>query len=102
MEAIKWVLELGVSNVMNQSDSLLTVQALSKDSQNLLEVGNILQESRKLFEDRPDLVISLVKRQINVVAHLLARLPCEANCFNDFLSPPHMVLESIMYDASVI
>ncbi|XP_074341815.1 uncharacterized protein LOC141679206 [Apium graveolens] len=102
LEALKWVLELGVSNITVESDSLITVQALSKGSQNYLEVGNILQECRNLVDDRPDLTISFVKRQANVVAHLLAQMPCKTNSSNDFLFPPQMVLESIVYDALAI
>lgn len=102
LEAVKWVAELGVLNVVIECDSMLTVHALRNDTPNYLEVGNFLQECRSLLQSRPDVSVSFVKKQANKVAHLLARVPCEANCFIDFLSPPHSVLESIMYDVSSI
>lgn len=76
LAAIRWVMELCISNVAVESDSMLTVQALRNGTQNFLEVGNILQESRILLESRPDIVVSFVKKQANKVAHLLARVPC--------------------------
>lgn len=96
------MLELGRENVEIESDSLLTVQAIVGGTDNYLEVGSMLQECRSLISNRPDISISFVKKQANKVAHLLARVPCEVNCFNDFLSPPQLVLESILYDASLI
>lgn len=102
LAAVRWIMELGIVNVVVECDSMLTVQALQKESPNYLEVGNILQDCRILLKDRPDIRISFVKKQANKVAHLLARVPCEASCFNDFISPPCSVLESIVYDASSI
>lgn len=42
LEAIRWVMELGLSNVEVECDLMLTVQALCKGTRNFLEVGNIL------------------------------------------------------------
>lgn len=49
LEAIKWVMELGTENVMIECDSMLTLQTICKDTENLLEAGNLLQESRSLI-----------------------------------------------------
>lgn len=100
LAALKWIVEHDIANVEIESDSVLTVQALRKDTQNLLEVGNILQESRLLLQARPDIRVFHIKKQANKVAHLLARVHCEANCLNEFFSPQQAVLESIMYDAT--
>lgn len=99
LEAIRWVHDLGISNVEIESDSLLTVQAILQGTTNYHEVGNLLYESRILISDRPDISIAFIKKQANKVAHMLARVPCEVNCSNVFPSPPQLVLESIMYDA---
>ncbi|XP_074323921.1 uncharacterized protein LOC141660834 [Apium graveolens] len=102
LAAIRWVVELGISNVEVESDSMLTVQALRKGTQNFLEVGNILQENHLMLESRPNIIVSFVKKQANKVAHLLYRVPCEANCFTNFSFPPYSVLENVIYDASAI
>lgn len=102
LEAIRWVLSLGIADVVVENDSMLTVQAICKGTDILHEVGHMLQESRSLIQARPDISVSFIKKQANKVAHLLARVPCEVNCFNDFSSPPHLVLEHIMYDALMV
>lgn len=60
---------------------LLTIQAIAQDAPNYHEVGNILQESCGLLEERPDISVLFVKKQANKVAHLLVRVSCEADCF---------------------
>lgn len=102
LETIKWARKLCISKVEIESDSMLTVQAVKQGSPNYLEVGIMIQECRILLDDLPDFSISFVKKQANKVAHTLARVPCEANCFREFLSPPQIVLEKLMYDVSLI
>lgn len=72
LEAIRWIMEMGITNVVVECDSLLVVQSLNKGVANLLEVGNILGECDALIGGRPDISISFVKKQANKVAHLLA------------------------------
>lgn len=102
VEAVRWIMELNITNVDTESDSMLTVKAFAGGSSNMLEVGNMIKEGRVLLNDHTDSSLSFVNKQANKVAHLLARVPCEVGCFNDFLTPPRMVLESLMYDASLI
>lgn len=101
LEAIRWIMELNIFNVDIESDSMLTVKAFAGGSSNVLEVGNMIREGRALLNDRTDSSLSYVNKRANKVAHLLARVPCEVGCFNDFLSPLHMVLETLVYDASL-
>lgn len=84
LEAIKWALQLGISKVQIESDSLITVQAIKTGARNYLEVGVMLHEARELLSARPDISVSFVKKQANTIAHLLARVPCQANSFNEF------------------
>lgn len=102
LEAICWVQELGLGNVVVESDSMVTVQAIQKGVDNRLEVENILQDSRLLLSERSYIYVSFVRKQANRVAYLLARVSCEVNCFKYFCSRPHLVLKSIMYDALMI
>ena len=101
LEALIWVYELNIQNVIIETDSMLTVQAINKHSENLLEVGNVLRECCSLLSTRQDISISFVRKQANNVAHMLARVPYEVNCFNDFYSPPHSVLETLLYEAAL-
>lgn len=102
LEAVRWIQGLGVAEVVIESDSMLTVQAICKGTNILHEVGHLLQESRQLIRDRPDISVSFIKNQANKVAHMLARVPCEVDYCNEFMTPPQVVLEQIMYDALMI
>ena len=102
LDAIKWVIEMGKENVVIECDPMLTIQAICRATENLLEVGNLLQESRSLMREQPDILVSFVRMQANKVAHLLARVACEVNSFVDFMSPPQLVLENTMYDVLMI
>lgn len=99
LEAIRWVHEMGIQNVTIECDSMLTVQAVNKRTTNALHVGNVLQEIYMFLDLIPHLDVSFIRKQANKVAHALARVPCQVNCFVEFLSPPHLVLENLMYDA---
>lgn len=85
-------------NVVIESDSLLTVKALHSPLDNLLEVGFILDACRSIIDSRPGFSVSFVKRQANMVAHVVAKIPCSLNCQIMFTSPSSMVLETLMYD----
>lgn len=101
LEALKWAVDLGLSHVEVESDSLLTVRHIREGNMNYLEVGRLLQECRNLLVSHPNFGVSHVRKQANKVAHSLARVSCEANSFLDFLSPPHQVLENLLYDAAL-
>lgn len=79
LEAIRWVTNLGVSEVEIESDSLLVVQAINRQSVYYLEVGNVLQEIHNLLYIRKGISILHVKKQANKAAHMLARVPCAVN-----------------------
>lgn len=49
LEALRWVNDLGVSEVEIESDSLLVVQAINHSSVYYLEVGNVLPEIHSLL-----------------------------------------------------
>lgn len=102
LEALAWATQLGISKVVVESDSWLSVQAVNNDSVNHLEVGHMIQECRTILSQNTEFSVSFTRKQANRVAHLLARVRCEAVSFQDFLSPPHIVVESLMYDVAGI
>lgn len=94
LEALSWAAQLGISKVIVDSDSWLSVQAVNNKSINRLEVGHMIQECRTILEQNLDFSVSFTRKQANRVAHLLARVPCEVFSFLDFPSPPLCVGES--------
>lgn len=101
LEALNWAVNLGISSVVIESDSMLSVQAIERGDINLLEVGNVIQDCRCMLNDRPDFSVSFVRKQANQVACLIARVSCEVNCFHEFCSPPHSVLKNLLYDVTL-
>ena len=83
-----------------ESDSLLAVKALHDSQENLLEVGHILNACKLILNSKSGYSVSFVKRQANGVAHLVAKLPCSLNCQKVFMSPPDVLLETLLYDIS--
>lgn len=102
MNAVNWPISLGLSSVNTERNSMLTIEALHQHSRNLLEVGNLLSECRTLLRVRPGFSVSCVRKQAKKAAHMLAKVPCEVFCFHEFLTPLQIVLEYIMYDASLV
>ena len=78
----------------------MSVQAINHAHDNALEVGFVLDECRGAILSRPGLLVIFAKRQANKAAHLMARLPCLLDCQSVYTSPPSMLLETLMYDAS--
>lgn len=98
LEALQWMQEMQFKKVVVESDSCLVIQALKQRTEYLVEAGNILGACLRVLHGRNDLIFNHVKKQANRVAHILARIPCLLDCFNLFISPPHCVLEILLYD----
>lgn len=99
LAAIKWINSLGLDSVDIESDSLCTVRAVNGVVDNLLEVGAVFQQCQNWLENRRDSLVVFVKKQANMVAHLIARAPCDADCFIDMLVPPQSVLEHLVRES---
>ncbi|XP_074351358.1 uncharacterized protein LOC141690460 [Apium graveolens] len=99
-EALTWVMQRGYSKVILETDSLLTVKALSSSNKYLLEVGHVIEQYRLLLNEAPGFLVSHIRKQGNKVAHVLARKPCVTNCFHVFTSPPTDMLETLLNDSS--
>lgn len=67
LEEVRWAVELGLSNVDFESNSLLTVN-IREENLHYLEMGWLLHDCRNLLSSRPGIVFS----HTNKVAHFLA------------------------------
>lgn len=97
-EALNWSAEFQEQKISIESDSLLNVQAIKGNIQNLLEEGLLIDQCRSLLNSRVGVSLGFTKKHANRVAHLLARLPCMLNSFIEYSSPPSCVLETLMSD----
>lgn len=62
LEALNCRVELGISNLIIESDSILSVQAIEMGDINFLEVGNVIQDCRSMLNDRPNFFVSFVRK----------------------------------------
>lgn len=88
---------MGVVEV--ECDSMLTVNAIYMKTSYYLEVDTYLRECISILKSRSDFSLSYVNRHANKVSHLLARVCCLVDDSITFLSPPVIVLETLMYDS---
>lgn len=61
LEALHWIQELGFTQVVIENDSSLVIQALQQHSEYVVEVGNVLEDSYGIMQQRNDLVVKHVK-----------------------------------------
>lgn len=77
------------------------MKAVNNGTQYYLEVGHVFEWCRVRLGSRVDFSLCHVKKQKNQLAHLMARVQCLVNCYNVFLSPPELLLETLSSDYSV-
>lgn len=97
-ESLSWIMQRGDANVLIELDSLLAVRALQQQKVYLQEVGHVVNECVTLLQSMSGTVVTHIRKQANKVAHSLARIPCELNSFIVFLSPPSILLETLVSD----
>ena len=100
-EALSWMLARSGQSVQIESDSLVAINFICSKTANQLEIGHVFEMCPEIMQIRPDLSLHFVRKQANEAAHLMARVPCELNSYNLFLSPPLSVLETIVSEVSV-
>ena len=100
-EAMVWSRDVAESPVIVESDSLLSIQAINNGHDNILESGDLVQQCQEEIRSSSRISVSHVKKQANKVAHNLARIPCELNCFTLFSSPPSCLLETLLSEVLV-
>lgn len=98
LEALKWIEEQGWNHVIVKSDLLQLVNALHQNTEYQLEVENVLDMCRARLRQMDNLIICHVKKQANMVAHVLARVPCLVDSSNLFMSHPSILVEALSLD----
>ena len=79
--AMQFTADLGFQRAILETDSLVLVKALREGTEFLSIVGLVLDEIRNKVNFFTELHYSHVKREGNIVAHMLA---CHAICVLDF------------------
>lgn len=98
LEALKWLQDFPEHNILEESNSMLSVAAINRGDKNQLEIGDLIEQCRVILHNRSGVLVVFARKQANKVAHLLARFPCTLNSFVDFTSHPLCVLETLLSD----
>lgn len=75
-EALLWLRELEVRQVIVECDSLLVVNAVLKNITYMSEVGTVFEDCRAILRQRSDFKDQHVRRQANKTVHNIAKLTC--------------------------
>lgn len=80
------------------------VQALQRNIEYYLEVGNILDACTQSIASMGNVKVMHVKKLANRAAHIMARVPCLVNSYKLFESPPqsHLWLICLRIDESIL
>ncbi|XP_042977409.1 uncharacterized protein LOC122308235 [Carya illinoinensis] len=73
LRRLQFILQLGISKIILESDSLLMVEALNANQESLSLQGNLLKEVRSLLHCFEDQKVQHVCRSRNQVANTLAK-----------------------------
>lgn len=91
-EALSWVLNQENKKATVETDSMLTIEAIKGQRENMLEVGHVIDQCKSMLLLMPDVKVKFVRKQASKVAHELARLPCMINGLIVYTAPlTHLV-----------
>ncbi|XP_074357898.1 uncharacterized protein LOC141697415 [Apium graveolens] len=102
VEALLWAVENTEGLVIVESDSLLGVRALNQGLENLLEIGDLINQGVNMLRSNDRLLVSFVRKQANKVVHSMARVPCQINTSIVLTSSPSYLLETILAESLMI
>ncbi|XP_030487389.1 uncharacterized protein LOC115704315 [Cannabis sativa] len=75
-EALSWLKDKGWNMVEVETDSLLTVQAVSSNQQMSSVFGLIAHDCKILLSSLPNVSFCFVRRSVNKIVHFVARRSC--------------------------
>jgi len=87
-QALQVALNLGLNRVVFESDCQLVVNAVLNNSSYMNELGSLLSNCRTLLLSNASYALAYVRRQVNIVAHNLARASILHASPSIFFHPP--------------
>lgn len=99
-EVLSWIKALGLQQVLFETDSKLVVDALSSRVEDLSEFGSIVSSCKKILESNLSFTVKHVRRDVNFVAHRLARVAKHYSNPHVWVEPPDCVESLLNYSCS--
>ncbi|XP_062088842.1 uncharacterized protein LOC133795409 [Humulus lupulus] len=98
-EVLSWIKATGLTDVVVETDSLVTVQACRNEVKMQSMFGFCIDECRALVSSLHNVSLCFVKRSANRVAHHLARASClNAGCSYSLASAPNNLIDVLLLD----
>ena len=72
-KALQFAFDLGLSSIVLEDDSKITIDGLRREELSLAEYGHLLDEARDIAKQLPKVEFNHVLRQDNKVAHNIAK-----------------------------
>lgn len=95
-EAMLWVYEAGYTNVVFESDAKVVVDAVKSNEEDRTEFGSIIGQCQSLLRQQTAFSVGYVKRQVNEVAHVLARRSHFSSCRVVSFAIPSFLVSPLM------
>ncbi|KAL8530819.1 hypothetical protein ACS0TY_007742 [Phlomoides rotata] len=92
LEALSWVKELGLSNVLLEGDSKTVVGVIASSIPSLSSFGDYIVSCKSLIEDISNITVVFVRRDANTWAHVIARAARLYNSPLNWVDPPATVI----------
>ncbi|XP_042939333.1 uncharacterized protein LOC122274353 [Carya illinoinensis] len=91
--------ELNYTKVILEGDAKGIIEAVNREAEDLSIYENIIQEIKRYFRNRKEWEVRFVKREMNTVAHILARTTLQFDTKRIWIEEtPEIVLSDLLKD----
>ena len=91
-KALQFAFDLGLSSIVLEGDSKITIDGLRREELSLAEYGHLLDEARDIAKQLPEVEFNHVLRQDNKAAHNIAKHARHVSKYSVWIEdvPPHL------------
>ncbi|KAL8554186.1 hypothetical protein ACS0TY_002410 [Phlomoides rotata] len=92
MEALSWVKDLGLQNVVIEGDSKIVIDAINLNVEGVSAFHDVISTCRLLVSEFNNCSILFAKREANIMAHTFARVSRVHESPSWWVNPPDFVV----------
>ena len=95
-KALQFAKDLGLSSIVLEGDSKITIDGLMGEDSSLAEYGHLIDEAKEIAKKLVEVEFNHVQRQANNVAHNIARHARHVSKFSVWMEDVHPHLFSVI------
>ena len=95
-KALQFAKDLGLSSIVLEGDSKITIDGLMGEDSSLAEYGHLIDEAKEIAKKLVEVEFNHVQRQANNVAHNVARHARHVSKFSVWMEDVHPHLFSVI------